>query len=283
MTLDGRVALVTGGGRGIGRAISLALATDGADVAVNYRRDEDSARTTVKDIEALGRHAVAYQASVDEWEQCQRLAESVLDDFGFVDILVCNAGIASRGQSVVKTEYEEIEHVMRTHAFSSFALAKLLVPSMRDRDRGDVVMISSAATLHMGGHASPYNMAKAAQEALALTLAKEVRRFGIHVNIVAPGLVDSEMGRRLMKGAAGIDDIRSLDETSPFGHVCSPRGGGFSRALRGVRRSELRGRPAHRRRGWPLAGLIPALTSGSVTPRRSRGSRRCARRCRRRW
>jgi NAD(P)-dependent dehydrogenase (short-subunit alcohol dehydrogenase family) len=74
----------------------------------------------------------------------------------------------------------------------------------------------------MAAGGAPYNMAKAALEALAMTLAKEERRHGIHVNVVAPGLVETEMGRRLVKGAMGIDDIRTLDATAPFGHVCRP-------------------------------------------------------------
>jgi 3-oxoacyl-[acyl-carrier protein] reductase len=222
VSLGGRVALVTGGGRGIGRAIALGLAADGADVAVNYRRDEAAALETVSAIEALGRRSAAYRASVDDWEQCEAMAAAVLDDFEFVDVLVCNAGIASRGRRVTDTDAEELERVVRTHAFGAFALAKLLVPSMRTRPRGDVVMISSSATVHLAGYSAPYNMAKVALEALAMTLAKEERRYGIHVNVVAPGLVDSEMGRRLVKGAMNVDDIRSLDAGSPFGHVCTP-------------------------------------------------------------
>jgi 3-oxoacyl-[acyl-carrier protein] reductase len=220
--LEGRIALVTGGGRGIGRAVALGLAADGADVAVNYRRDEDAARATVADIEQLGRRAGAYQASIDDPAADEALAAAVLDEFGFVDILVHNAGIASRGLSVVDTDPAEIERVWRTHAFGAFVLSKLLLPSMRERPRGDVIMISSAATVHMAANSSPYNMAKAAVEALAMGLAKEERRRGIHVNVVAPGLVETEMGRRLVKGAMGVDDIHTLDAGSPFGHVCRP-------------------------------------------------------------
>src|SRR6516165_12746800 len=117
MTLDGRVALVTGGGRGIGRAIAIGLAADGADVAINYRRDEDAARETVEQIEARGRRGVAYAASVDDYAQCEQMVGKVLADFGKVDILVNNAGIASRGQTVADTDPAEFERVMRTHAF----------------------------------------------------------------------------------------------------------------------------------------------------------------------
>jgi NAD(P)-dependent dehydrogenase (short-subunit alcohol dehydrogenase family) len=220
--LQGRVALVTGGGRGIGKAIALGLAEDGADVAVNYRRDVDAAQQTVKEIEALGRRGGAYAASVDDYAQCEAMVNGVLTDFGKVDILVNNAGVASRGSSVADTELAEVERLLDTHAIGAWACAKLVLPSMREQERGDIVMISSAATLHMAGWSAPYNMAKAALEALALTLAKEERRNGIHVNIVAPGLVDTEMGRRLVKGAMGVNDIRTMDEKAAFGHVCSP-------------------------------------------------------------
>jgi 3-oxoacyl-[acyl-carrier protein] reductase len=222
MMLEGRVALVTGGGRGIGKAIALGLAEDGADVAINYRRDADSAHETVAEIEKLGRRAQAYAASVDEHAQCEAMVDSVVADFGPVDILVNNAGNASRGLTVADTDPAELERTMRTHAFGAWSCAKLVLPSMRTRPRGDIVMISSAATLHMAANSAPYNMAKAALEALAATLAKEERRNGIHVNVVAPGLVDTEMGRRLVKGALGVDDIRTMDAKAAFGHVCSP-------------------------------------------------------------
>jgi len=220
--LEGRVALVSGGSRGIGKAIALGLAEDGADVAVNYRRDEESALETVAEIEKLGRRAHAYAASIDDYAQCEAMVAAVVADFGHVDILVNNAGNASRGQTVADTDPAELERVWRTHAFASWLCSKLVLPSMRTRPRGDVVMISSAATVHMGANSAPYNMAKAALEALAWTLAKEERRNGIHVNVVAPGLVDTEMGRRLVKGAMGVEDIHSMDERSPFGHVCTP-------------------------------------------------------------
>ncbi len=220
--LEGRVALVTGGGRGIGRAIALGLAQDGADVAINYRRDEESASETVAQIEKLGRHARAYAASVDDFAQCEGMVGAALADFGHIDILVNNAGNASRGLTVADTDPAELERTVRTHAFGAWSCSKLVLPSMRTRPRGDIVMISSAATLHMAANSAPYNMAKAALEALAATLAKEERRHGIHVNVVAPGLVDTEMGRRLVKGAMGVSDIRTMDATSAFGHVCSP-------------------------------------------------------------
>ncbi|HYU40364.1 MAG TPA: SDR family oxidoreductase [Acidimicrobiia bacterium] len=206
----------------MGRAVSLALAEDGADVAINYRRDEQAAEETLADVEKLGRRAAKYHASVDSWDEDEAMVNAVLADFGGVDILVNNAGIASRGHSVVDTDPAEFERVWRTHTFGSFALSKLVLPSMRERPRGDIVMVSSAATVHWGANSSPYNVAKAGLEALARTLAKEERRHNIHVNVVAPGLVETEMGRRLVKGAMGVEDITTLNAGSPFGHVCTP-------------------------------------------------------------
>src|SRR3984957_16063484 len=220
--LSGRTALVTGASRGIGRAIALALAEAGADVAVNYRKDADAAAETVAEIETLGRKAKAYGASVENWDEDQQMVEGVLRDFGSIGILVNNAGIASRGQSVADTDPAEMERVVRVHAFGPHYLSKLVVPHMRSQGRGDIVMISSVATLGMGPRGAPYNMGKAAMEALALTLAKEERQHGIRTNIVSPALTVTEIGPPLPKATTGVDDIHELDSRSPFGRVSVP-------------------------------------------------------------
>ena len=224
MSLAGRVALVTGGGRGIGRAISLALAAEGAAIAINYRRDEEAAHETAKAIELAGGRAKAYYAQVDNLEEDAEMVRQVVADFGHVDILINNAGIASRGQTVFDTDPAEMERVVRVHAFGPFYLSKLVLESMRTQPRGDIIMISSVATVANAGNGSPYNMGKAAMEALALTLYKEERRHNVHVNIVAPGLVETDMGTRLARATRGRRDLdmRELDATSPFGRVCQP-------------------------------------------------------------
>jgi 3-oxoacyl-[acyl-carrier protein] reductase len=220
--LDGRVALVTGGGRGIGRGISELLASEGAAVAVNYRRDQEAAAATVAVIEEAGGVARAYQASVDDAEQDARMVDAVVADLGAIDLLVNNGGVASRGNAVADTDPAEVARVIGTHAIGPHHLCRLVLPSMRTRTRGDIVMVSSVATAHHAGKGAPYNMGKAALEALAFTLAKEERGNGIHVNVVAPGLVDTDMGKRLARAMTGVTDIRALDATSPFGHVCQP-------------------------------------------------------------
>jgi NAD(P)-dependent dehydrogenase (short-subunit alcohol dehydrogenase family) len=227
--LDGRVALVTGGGRGIGRGISELLAAHGATVAVNYRKDANAAAETVAAIEAAGGSAKAFAASVDDAGQCESLAQAVIDEFGGIDILVCNAGIASRGRAVADTDPEEMMRVVATHAFGPHHLSRAALPSLRARaaarGRADIVMISSVATSYHSPNGAPYNMGKAAMEALGYTLAKEERPHHIHVNIVAPGLVETDMGvrrSRAMTGRADLQDLRSLDAASPFGRVCQP-------------------------------------------------------------
>ncbi|MCW2941428.1 MAG: family NAD(P)-dependent oxidoreductase [Actinomycetia bacterium] len=217
-----RIALVTGGSRGIGRAIALALAEDGADIAIAYRRDSEAAGRTVADIEALGRTARAYQTSVDSLSDCRDLSAAVVKDFGSIAILVNSAGIASRGQSVADTDPAELERVLRVHAFGPHHLCQAVLPSLREQGRGDIIFISSVITSTYPGYSAPYAMGKAAMEALAHTLAKEERGHGVHVNIVAPGVVDTDMGRRLVKATVGVDDIREQDASSPYGHVCSP-------------------------------------------------------------
>jgi 3-oxoacyl-[acyl-carrier protein] reductase len=222
----GRIALVTGGGRGIGRGISQLLAKEGAVVAVNYAKDAESAAETVELIRATGGEAKAYGADVGDPEAISTMLATVTADYGAVDLLVNNAGVASRGRSVVDTAPDEAERLLRTHAIGPHHLCRLALPAMRDRvkevGRGDVIMVSSVATDTHQGYGAPYNMGKAAMESLAFSLAKEEVVNGIHVNVVAPGLVVSDMGRRLAKAVAGVSDIHELDAKFPFGRVCEP-------------------------------------------------------------
>ena len=223
MSLSGRIALVTGGGRGIGRAIALGLAEDGADVAIFYRRDADAAAATVAAIEARGRRARAYAASVDDFGACELAMDAIGRELGPLSILINNAGIASRGQTVADTDPAEMERVVRTHAFGPFYLSKLAVPVMRTQPRGDIIMISSIATRHFSANGSPYNMGKAALEALSATLAKEVHRDGIFVNTVCAPLTATEMGERLAKAVYGVkQDIHELNAGCGFGRICEP-------------------------------------------------------------
>ena len=218
--LAGRNAFVTGGSRGIGRSIALALAGAGANVVVNYTRHPDEANAVVAEIQKLGRKAGAFQGDVSDYASCEAMVAKALGEFGNFSILINNAGIASRANSVVDTDPEEMRRVVSTHAFGSFYMSQLLIPQMRQQARGDIVMISSGAATGLNARGGPYNMAKTAQEAIAATIAKEERANGIHCNIVAPGLVETDMGTRLMKARG--NDIKTMAPTSAFGRVCQP-------------------------------------------------------------
>ncbi|MDX2210375.1 MAG: SDR family oxidoreductase [Sphingopyxis sp.] len=222
LSLTNRTALVTGASRGIGRGIALALAEAGANVAVNYTRDADAAAETVAMVRALGRRAEAYQASVTDEDACTAMVDAIARDFGGLSILINNAGIASRGRAVADTDPAELERVMAVHALGPHRLARLCLPLLRQHPRSDIIIISSVATLHHAPNGAPYNMGKAAGEALALTLAKEEMKHGVRVNIVAPALTVSDMGERLARAVTGEADIHHLDAKFPFGRVPLP-------------------------------------------------------------
>jgi len=221
MSIQGKAAIVTGGSRGIGRGISLALATAGADVAICFRRDEAAAKETVEQIEAMGRKALAFQADVTDYEKAKEVVAKTADTFGKIDILVNNAGIASRGQYVAETDVEEVHRVMNSHVLGAFHFVQSVLPHMRKQERGDIHFISSRAAVQCAPGHGPYAMAKAALEALGKVLAKEELPNNIRVNVIALGLVETEMGSRLVRATTG-QDIKEIAQGMPFGRVCQP-------------------------------------------------------------
>jgi len=219
--LKGRVALITGSSRGVGRAIALRLAAEGAAVAVNYRREADAADNVVGEIRRAGGTAAAFGASIDDAVATAQMVTAVAASLGPVDLLVSNAGTASRGQSVKNTAAEEFERLLRVHALGPVALIQRLLPGMREAARADIVLISSVLTDQPPPLSAPYTMAKAAAEAAIRTLAHEERRHRIRANIVAPGLVATDMGERLVAATTG-KSISEVEAVYPFGRSCRP-------------------------------------------------------------
>jgi NAD(P)-dependent dehydrogenase (short-subunit alcohol dehydrogenase family) len=216
------VAVVTGASRGIGRAIALRLAADGARVAVGYRRDVDAAREVVEAVEAVGGVAAAHAVDVTDPQGVDAFADEVLRVHAGVDILVHNAGIASRGLLVAETTREEVARLLEAHAIAPHQLTGRLLPSLRAHVRSDVVVVSSTEAMVHRPRTAPYVMAKAALEAMALVLAQEERANGVRVNIVAPGLVWTDMGERLVRATTGRSDPRLEGAALPLGRVCMP-------------------------------------------------------------
>ena len=214
--LDGKTALVTGGGRGIGRGIALELAREGADVAVNYRRDGAAAEATVRDIEALGRRSLAVQADVSEWTQVETMVTRAVDALGGLDIAVANSGVASRYQTVADLDPKEWRRVTATDLDGAFYTAKATIPHVVRR-KGAVLFISSIGADMAAAGGAPYHASKAGVNVLTRVLAKEVASEGVRVNCIAPGLVRSDMGKKLI-GFFG----EGLVQTIPLGRAGEP-------------------------------------------------------------
>lgn len=197
--LDGQNALVTGGSRGIGRGIALELAREGANVVVNYRRDEQAASETVAAIEALGRKAIAIGADVADWEAVAFLAERALAAFGHLDIVVANSGVASRVQPVWEMDVDHWHKVVGVNLHGVFYTCKATAKHLVERKKGSIILISSIGADTCAPFGAPYYVAKAGVNALTKSLAKECAPAGVRVNCIAPGLISTDMGDRLMK------------------------------------------------------------------------------------
>ena len=222
--LTNRVALITGASRGIGAATALLFAEQGADVAINYHSSPGRAEAVAAQVRALGRRAGVYQADIRSFEDCKRMSEAALRDFGRVDILVNNAGIGYETFGtplLTETAPDVVQQFLDYNTLGCLNLCRLIVPQMRALPRGDVVMVSSFSAQAMRPHMGAYSISKAGMEAVAFVLAKEEREHGIRVNIVAPGLVDTDMGDGFL-GSVGADKQRYAED-APFGFICQPR------------------------------------------------------------
>jgi 3-oxoacyl-[acyl-carrier protein] reductase len=201
--LTDRVALVTGGSRGIGRATSLALASAGAAVAVNYLRRENEAADVVAQIERAGGRAFAVRADVSIAEDVKTMIEAVEQQLGPVDVLVNNAGMASFVDIDDLTE-AEFDRTLAVNLKSAFLCTQAVLPGMRARHWGRIVNVSSAAARGPGLVGVHYNASKAGLEGLTRGYASKVAREGVTVNAVAPGPIDTDMAGPLK--AANVAD-----------------------------------------------------------------------------
>ena len=192
LEMKGKVALVTGGSRGIGRAIVTLLAQQGAQVAVNYRSNAAAAEETVRDIEALGGQAVAIQADVCCQEDVDRLVQSTLDAFGHLDILVNNAGV-TRDTLLVRMKDEDWNLVLDTNLTGVFRCTRAVQRPMMRQRYGRIINIASVSGLAGNAGQANYSAAKAAIIGFTKAVAKEVGSRGITVNAVAPGYIPTDL------------------------------------------------------------------------------------------
>jgi 3-oxoacyl-[acyl-carrier protein] reductase len=190
--LSGKVALVTGGSRGIGRAIALALAEGGADILLNYARSDKQADEVKQQIEAMGRKCVTVRADVSKFEQAQNLGKAVVNHFGKLDILINNAGV-NRDRTLRRMTPEQWNEVIQTNLNSVFNCTKAVIETMIAQGSGVIISISSIIG-EMGniGQAN-YAATKAGIIGFTKTMAKELAGNNIRVNAVAPGFIETDM------------------------------------------------------------------------------------------
>lgn len=206
--LQDRIAIVTGGSRGIGRATAIELARDGASVVVNYRTRQDEADAVVAEIEALGRRAIAYQADVTDQQAVRGLVSATVRQFGRIDVLVANAGVV-RDQLAAAMSLDDWNVVIQTNLGGTFLVIREVIPHMMSQKRGSIVSISSIAADRAGrGHCN-YVAAKGGINAMTRSLAVELAPKNIRVNAVAPGVVATEMSNRV-RNLAGDEILAQI-------------------------------------------------------------------------
>jgi 3-oxoacyl-[acyl-carrier protein] reductase len=200
MQLAGRTALVTGGSRGIGRAIAIALAEEGADVAINYVSSEAPAREVADRVHALGRRAMLAQADVADYPDTYRMAQDVLKEFGHLDILINNAGVTS-DKSFVKMDHASWRKVLAINLDGVFNCTKVFIDGMLKQSFGRVVNITSVIGQIGNFGQANYAASKAGLIGFCKSLAREVASRNITVNVVAPGLIATDMTKVITDNA----------------------------------------------------------------------------------
>jgi len=214
--LSGKAALVTGGSRGLGRAIAIRLATQGADVAISYRGNEAAAADTVAAVEALGRRALAVQADVRDQEAAEALVKRVLEAFGRLDILVNNAGI-TRDDLIMRMSADAWRDVLETNLFGAFYATKAVTRPMLKARGGRIINITSVSGQAGQMGQANYSSAKAGLIGLTKATARELASRGITANAVAPGFVVTELTENLP------DELKSqIVERTPLGRFGTP-------------------------------------------------------------
>jgi 3-oxoacyl-[acyl-carrier protein] reductase len=204
MEVKGSVSLVTGGSRGIGRAIALSLAKEGADVAFFYRVNEEAAKETEKELSTHGVRCKAYRVDVTDYQQVEEAVKDMNRDFGRLDVLVNNAGRSPAIRFLVDVPLKEWQGVLDLDLTGVFYCCKAVVPIMRKQKEGNIVNISSVVGSNCQEASASYAAAKAGVNALTRVLAKEEGRNGIRVNCISPGFIETRMSLKMIE-AMGED------------------------------------------------------------------------------
>jgi len=203
MKLKEKIALVTGGSRGLGKAIALQLAKDGAQVVVNYATSTDKAEEVVAAIKAEGGKALAMKADVSHLEEVEKMVDTIYEQFGRIDILVNNAGV-TRDELLISMEREDWDKVIATNLGGLFNCSKAVAKYMMMQKSGRIINMSSVAGERGGRGQSNYAASKGAVNAFTRSVAMELARKKVTVNAVAPGVVETEMSSEVIRRAQDI-------------------------------------------------------------------------------
>ena len=215
--LTGKNALVTGAGRGIGKAIALELAAKGAFVIVNYNGSKEAAEQTVAEIEAAGGDAIAYQCSVSDYEACGAMITALIKEYAHIDILVNNAGITRDGL-LMKMSEEDFDAVINTNLKGCFNTIRHMSRYFLKQRAGKIINISSVSGILGNAGQANYSASKAGVIGLTKAVARELASRGINVNAVAPGFVETDMTDALS------DSVKeNLKSQIPLGKIGHPQ------------------------------------------------------------
>ena len=190
--LKNKIALITGAGRGIGRAIAIALAKEGAEVGINYNGSEERAKEVNQTIEENGGKASIYKCNVSDFVACEAMIKDIVKEYGHLDILVNNAGITKDGL-IMKMKEEDFDSVLNVNLKGTFNTIRHSARQMLKQRSGKIINISSVSGIHGNVGQANYAASKAGVIGLTKTMARELGSRGITVNAIAPGFVDTEM------------------------------------------------------------------------------------------
>jgi len=216
--LNGKVALITGASRGIGKAVAEILAEHGASVAVNYVHDAESAANVVASIKSRGGKALAIKADVSKVADAETLVKETVEQFGRIDFVVCNAGIW-KGDAVESISEELWDKTLEINLKGTWTVCRAAVPLMKQQEFGRIVIVSSTAGQRGEANVSNYAASKGGQISFTKSLASELATFGINVNCVAPGWVDTDLNDGVFDDKSRLDSIL---KTIPLTKIGSP-------------------------------------------------------------
>lgn len=214
--LKDKKVVITGGSRGIGKAIALGMAKEGADIAIIYSGNDEAAKETCSEVQSLGREAKSFKCDVANFEDCNKTINEIIAEFGRIDVLVNNAGITRDGLILTLKE-KDFDDVINTNLKGAFNMIKPASKNMMRNKKGTIINITSVSGMMGNAGQANYAAAKAGMIGLTKTVAKELAQRGITCNAIAPGFVETQMTDKLSE-----DVKNAVKDMVPLGRMAKP-------------------------------------------------------------